>query len=281
MVWKDKFSDATLQMGRNYYEQGMVDELQKTQKGFEAKVGGRRHNVKIGVNRDRVTSLYCDCPESKSRAWCSHVAAVLYAVEEIGEENIPTERIASPRRTEDEDGASGEAAYAYFQTDSLRESLDFSDYLFERGQDLIDGGRIRLRSFRAEYTFLERNMIGVATADAQVENRMAMVQLICGPEKVMLRRCDCPGCSPSFNSRIGDQPRCAHLAALFLLMENEMKREDVGDATDRDGNELIRAFRARRARERMAVSCSGRREQTRALEPRLRNKDGELQGELR
>ncbi|MCD8012315.1 MAG: DEAD/DEAH box helicase [Lachnospiraceae bacterium] len=271
MEWKDKFSSLTLRAGLELYENGKVSCLTRTEKRIEARVDdGHFCHVKIGLNRDRITSLSCDCSAAKSQVWCKHVAAVLYAVEHSRE----------GWSLEEDGGASAEGESPYFQTDRLRESLDMSDFLMDRGEFLIEDGKIMLQSVRTEYTCLGQEMIGIATGSVKEGGDTHQVQLVFGPDRVLQRKCDCPECSRHyFYANRSSERSCEHLAALFQLLEKYLEGKEIGDATDRSGDKLIASFRERKASHRrnennMQVSYL-------ELEPRLLQKEGELYADFR
>ncbi len=271
MEWMDKFSSLTLQAGREFYEDGKVGLLTRSEKKIEAQVDdGHFCHVKIGLNSGRVTSLSCECSASKSQVWCKHVAAVLFAVENSKEGWSFVE--GRNDFTEDES--------PYFRIDRLRESLGMSPYLMEDGKLLIEDGKIMLQSVRTDYTQLDREMIGIATGSVQRGSAACQVQLVFGSDRILQRRCDCPECSHRYlYAHRSSERSCEHLAALFLLLGKYLDEKEIGDATDRSGDMLIASFRERKASRRQDESSA--RLSYLDLEPRLLQKDRKLYVDFR
>ncbi|MCD7745721.1 MAG: DEAD/DEAH box helicase [Lachnospiraceae bacterium] len=271
MEWKDRFSSLTLQAGQRFFEDGKVSCLTRTEKKIEARVDdGHFCHVKIGLNRERITSLSCDCSVSKSQVWCKHVAAVLFAVQDSGD--------GWPSAKDGEDYADDESPY--FQVDRMRESLDISPYLMDAGELLVEYGTIMLQSVRTDYVCLDQEMIGIATGAVKEGSDSYQVQLVFGPDRILQRKCDCPECSSRyFYANRNSERSCEHLAALFLLLEKYLEENEIGDATDRSGDMLIASFRDRKAVIRQIENNT--RVGYLDLEPRLLQKDGKFYVDFR
>lgn len=90
--WKDLFRTHILERGLNYYEQGTVLSLEKTENGYAAIVEGTDdYQVEIEISDDRVYNMSCTCPYAEDGNYCKHMAAVLYEIEDG-----KTEKICSP-----------------------------------------------------------------------------------------------------------------------------------------------------------------------------------------
>ena len=85
--WKDCFSSRILNRGYEYYENGNVLDIEKTEDGYTATVEGSwEYTVTIDVDEDGdFIDADCDCPYSQDGNYCKHEAAVLYALELDGD----------------------------------------------------------------------------------------------------------------------------------------------------------------------------------------------------
>lgn len=81
--WKDCFSSRILSRGYEYYENGNVLDIEKTEGGYTATVEGAwEYTVTIDVDDEGdFIDADCDCPYSQEGNYCKHEAAVLYALE--------------------------------------------------------------------------------------------------------------------------------------------------------------------------------------------------------
>lgn len=88
--WKDCFSSRILNRGYEYYENGNVLDIEKTEGGYTATVEGSwEYTVTIDVDDEGdFIDADCDCPYSQEGNYCKHEAAVLYALELDGDEDF-------------------------------------------------------------------------------------------------------------------------------------------------------------------------------------------------
>ena len=80
--WKENFEEHILARGEDYYYSGAVENLKKTEEGYEAQVVGNEiYQVEIYLSGDTVMDMYCSCPYAAKGSNCKHMAAVLYEIE--------------------------------------------------------------------------------------------------------------------------------------------------------------------------------------------------------
>ena len=86
--WKDCFSSRILNRGYEYYENGNVLDIERTEDGYTATVAGSwEYTVTIDLDDEGdFIDADCDCPYSQDGNYCKHEAAVLYALELDGDE---------------------------------------------------------------------------------------------------------------------------------------------------------------------------------------------------
>lgn len=97
--WQGHFSNRILERGFNYYLMDAVSGLVKTSQGYQANVQGTEdYDVSIDLKNGRLQSMSCDCPYAESGNNCKHMAAVLYAIEDRGED---LEKSESPSEIEE------------------------------------------------------------------------------------------------------------------------------------------------------------------------------------
>lgn len=81
--WEYLFKTHILARGRDYYENGAVSSLEKTEIGYQATVeGSYDYEVEVEINNNEVVDMFCDCPYAEDGNYCKHMAAVLYEIEE-------------------------------------------------------------------------------------------------------------------------------------------------------------------------------------------------------
>ena len=81
--WERIFQETDLEKGKRAYETHRVTDLRKDRDRYSAAVLEReRHEVSVTMHDGRPKSGKCDCPTAKGRRLCSHMAALLYVIEE-------------------------------------------------------------------------------------------------------------------------------------------------------------------------------------------------------
>lgn len=86
MKWKTLFDKKILERGRDYFENGAVEELELNEDTITAIVSGNDdYDVDITVENGNIADIECTCPYSADGYRCKHMAAVLYAYEAMSE----------------------------------------------------------------------------------------------------------------------------------------------------------------------------------------------------
>lgn len=83
-AWKDHFKPWILERGREYQSHGKV--LSLTHRGNEITaqvIGTERYEVAVRFSRGRPEKAACSCPYASGGKVCKHMAAVLFALEEL------------------------------------------------------------------------------------------------------------------------------------------------------------------------------------------------------
>ena len=83
------FSKRILERGYDYYLNGAVVNIYKTSDEIEADVlGSELYHVEILLNNERIYSMECDCPYAEDGENCKHMAALLYAVNDLSVSSV-------------------------------------------------------------------------------------------------------------------------------------------------------------------------------------------------
>ena len=91
-AWMYKFPARILERGEDYYENGQIINIQKTDCGYRAEAEGtRRYRVEVVTDGENVTDMYCSCPYAEDHSVCKHMAGLLFALSEEDEDSIEPE----------------------------------------------------------------------------------------------------------------------------------------------------------------------------------------------
>lgn len=85
MNWEQLFKPHILERGKEYYQDGCVEDLEEENGQITAVVeGAEEYDVNIELDGDSVEWMECTCPYAEGGENCKHMAAVLYAWEQGG-----------------------------------------------------------------------------------------------------------------------------------------------------------------------------------------------------
>ncbi|WP_455684645.1 SWIM zinc finger family protein [Thomasclavelia sp.] len=89
--WENRFNKNILKQGKKYYSDGYVQKINKTCYGYLGIVND--HEVEIYTsNFIDINEMYCSCSKYDQNSYCKHLAALLYAIDELsGNEEIVNE----------------------------------------------------------------------------------------------------------------------------------------------------------------------------------------------
>ena len=82
--WKKPFPDWILERGRTYHQLGRVHRLVHHGREISAVVAGSKlYHVAVRFSGGIPDAASCDCPYAEDGRLCKHVAAVLFALEDM------------------------------------------------------------------------------------------------------------------------------------------------------------------------------------------------------
>ncbi|MCL2057730.1 MAG: SWIM zinc finger family protein [Oscillospiraceae bacterium] len=85
MDWQRLFSEHILSRGYDYFCDGAVGELKKTNGVLTATVEGSfDYSVAISFEGEHITDMDCSCPYAEDGSYCKHMAAVLFKYNKNG-----------------------------------------------------------------------------------------------------------------------------------------------------------------------------------------------------
>lgn len=87
--WKRLFARRILERGEDYAYSGAVRDIEQKDDRITAEVDGTEtYHVMIELEQDEVVEMYCSCPYAEDGNYCKHMAAVLYVLEDLPDEEI-------------------------------------------------------------------------------------------------------------------------------------------------------------------------------------------------
>ena len=295
LQWQHHFANATLARGREYFRSGRVKELEKIDSTYFAQVyGSYKYSVIITLRGSTVSNMECSCPYAEGGENCKHMAAVLYAIQA---ENGPMVRPASAMAAEKKAAAEkrkkvmpfyqpAAGEYRYFDLSRILSEYAVYDDTLQKAQRLLASGIDRFNPHTG-YLNTETGRGMVCTASVKFPSLKGDALFSAAVDHSEVVRCSCGqiNCKAYYYGFIrrddGKAELCEHMTALFLLMDEYLKKNDDGDATDYDAMRMFRTFRGRARQNLRSLAAESEDKAEEAgknirLEPRLSLTDSGL-----
>ena len=161
ITWKYLFSNTILKRGENYYRNGNVLSVESTgnsnTKIFYVQ-GTGLYTVKITRGKKSIKKIQCDCPYARGGAFCKHMAAALFQMEENGDLEVDSSKKTADAKAKTlqkptkvfpfkhkRSTANEETPYQYYKFDKITENSTFYSDDFETAKKLIESKRIILK----------------------------------------------------------------------------------------------------------------------------------------
>ncbi len=251
MNWERKFNKSILEQGKYYYTHDYVQELTYKDHVYNAKIiDSGTYRVEIKIRNNDLVYMICSCAYSKKGYYCKHMAAVMFAIEEKGEQAKKMtlelqEKKVHPFKS------SGDV-YRYFDMGRIAADLEVPESKVEKAMQMIKEKQLILDRVNIGY---HRFTDGVALSGVvygYFTDAKGMQQVACAFDRDDIIRADCgvSGCRCYYNESYGiaNLNICSHLLALLFLTDEYLRKYNPGDNTDQAGNMLLYGFRNQQER---------------------------------
>lgn len=278
LEWKKQFSRIILDRGEAYFIQKKVKNLTEKNGSYTAYVTGERgYSVYIGIHDDKITRMSCNCPFAGGGNKCKHMAAVLFAVEDLKREEETraaaeelNKMLAAEHNNEPE-------KYQYFRLAAIREDMQLDAVSMRTGMKLIEENKIELKNISTGYldNYEEDFVAQLEGVGKEGRKNPFRVSLLVSRDGIVAGDCGCSKCSKNNYYWSVDRYNCPYKAALLQKFEQYLQKHTVGDATDRRSARFLSSFVNRRAKNLVADVVGA--DQILVLQPRLVKKGGALE----
>ena len=165
--------------------------------------------------------------------------------------------------------------YRYFDGSAIRKSIKISSRVNQEGERLLKEGKIVLKNIYSGFDGWKSQRKGQLNATGYEGSREFSVWVIFERNKLVEMRCNCKKCAGTYYGMYDiSKTDCPYKAGALKLLEDHLKSNDIGDATDFSGHRLLTAFESRRAN--MVTADAEAKEESLLLVPRLTRKNGKL-----
>ena len=165
--------------------------------------------------------------------------------------------------------------YSYYDFDAIRANMKMYEDDYKAGHKLLAEGRVRLSTITEGYLHdAEGEEILEVKGYGKENGREFRIQLLFSRDKLQKYNswCECTECRRRY---YWDRDEgCKYRAGLLEAAEKAVYEQNLGDATNRDGVQLLQTFNSKHKREVVAQATAA--EESLVLEPRLQEKGEKL-----
>ncbi len=248
--WKRRFQELVLERGNRYYKENRVQNFRYEDEEYRARIiGSASYNVEIKIKNGDLVFARCSCPHAAKGNYCKHMAALMYAIDDKGEE---AKRQALERNaTKIQPFQISEDAYQYFDLGRILKDKVVWEKQYEDAKKLVESGDIVLENLEVGYHRFVDGVILCAKAEGYVKERNynRRMSVIFDREHLIQASCGALGCYGAYSTFYqASSALCVHLLAFFFLIDAYLKKYNPGDSTDLGGRMILNNFRSQHAK---------------------------------
>lgn len=241
MKWRQYFTNTILGRGKNYFEKGRIDRLEKVGDTYHAVVrGSRPYQVIIRETPKHRLQMLCNCAYAQEGNHCKHMAAVLLKLEQEAENSAGEWENAQKDRTAEEEvhpfsvkNVPGAKEYTCFELARMTRKLKFTKRQLEAAKKLVETQEIRLETVSTGHASSYRGteaLLGRAIAHCKTKAGEVTINFGFTSDLLTEASCRVPGCN-NYYSDYYNKKLCTHQLAGLLLLEDYIDRYNPGDTT--------------------------------------------------
>lgn len=255
-MWEQLFEQSIWNRGRQYYANGRVTNMQKEGNLYTAEViGTKPYLVQIRFQGKKPPVMLCACAYAKENRNCKHMAAALFAAEDMQNSSQEADRPRSGRLSVNRRVYPFVRAeeYEYFDFARITDAYRIMEKDYEAALAMIEEKSISVTRFQDGYSMHSRGdgmVVNVEGVMQDVYGRKTVVSCAFDHKQFHLIHCSAANCRVSFDYRWGalgrPQRLCAHVLALLLIARERIRQENIGDATNLDAMRFLEAYHTSR-----------------------------------
>lgn len=211
------------------------------------------------------------------------VEDVKNAAESRGDGQAEQEYIVLNRQEEEDTPEAGKRSladyaelgrYQYFDMAAIRKTMRLTKAVAQKAEALCREGKVSLQDVQSGYAQGRSELVGEAVGEGREGKAVFPVHILFNRDSALYAECQCAECRRHYYSMYYRREYCAYLGALLQRVEEDLRDKNLGDATDWQGMQLIRAFYESHANTVMSDAIGKAESMT--LVPRVVLKNGEL-----
>lgn len=165
--------------------------------------------------------------------------------------------------------------YRYFDYEAIRSSMRFTDAKRRKGKELLEKKLVKYTQMSTGFAENSEGMAAEAVGEGRQGKNLFQLRLRFDRKAVLYAECGCDECRQQYYYiYYRRREYCSYLVAFLFLLQTHIQNKNLGDATDRLGEQVMQAFSRHRTNP-LLPDVSGKNGSL-TLAPRLCRKNGEL-----
>ncbi|MEE1010183.1 MAG: SNF2 helicase associated domain-containing protein [Agathobacter sp.] len=298
MEWESLFTEKDLKLGRKLSDGGNVVGLFRLgNKKISAAVMDKENCVtNVDFSNMNEPVFECSCKKGKKGQLCEHAVAVLYEEIKTRKENPNLQEMSDFGEGLNPDAQIEEnkdkivkpfknivsnEQYTVYNLENIMGQFNFTDEAYNNAKSDIKNKKISIGAIKSDYCDENRYKRVVAAGYYKDNNRKWPLEVAFNDEVLLSCNCGVDGCKCSYSDNpsnrwyISDaydkRPDriCRHILGFMLMLQVLLMKRNIGDATDRGGEDVIKGFRDVRQIRRIKGDEEVLRSKSVTLEPKI------------
>ena len=229
MAWQDKFDSWTLAKGRDYFQRGAVDYLDKDNNVFSASVfGSDDYKVRVAINnKGELTAGDCTCPYyRKNKLLCKHIAAVMYEIEEV----FPDTFVSKPKYKEMYHFKNDPSSYVDMSL--ITNDMLIPQETYDKALKAFEDGNYKIVSNYESF-----NTYGDKEFEFEIRTANSFVYIDMDKEECTRFSCYCRECM-NYRYGLDNVPLCMSKIEALIVVDDYFKTHNI-DNTNEAGERFL------------------------------------------
>ena len=185
-----------------------------------------------------------------------------------GETDLPEDSV---RKMEDYEELS---KYRYFDNNAIWKSMGLTKAIRDKGKELYQKKAVTLQAVNSGYLENMDGTMGEALGEGKEKKISFPIHMVFSRDSVLFAECQCAACRKHYYSRYYRREYCSYLAAFVMVVQDYLRDNNVGDATDLRATKLMMALQEQHTNNMLSDTIG--KEESLTLVPRVTLKNGDL-----
>ena len=229
MAWQDEFDSWTLAKGRDYFQRGAVDYLDKDNNVFSASVfGSDDYKVRVAINnKGELKAGDCTCPDfRKNNHLCKHIAAVMYEIEEV----FPDTFVSKPKYKEMYHFMNDPSSYVDMSL--ITNDMLIPQETYDKALKAFEDGNYKIVSNYESF-----NTYGDKEFEFEIRTANSFVYIDMDKEECTRFSCYCRECM-NYRYGLDNVPLCMSKIEALIVVDDYFKTHNI-DNTNEAGERFL------------------------------------------